>query len=114
MTTADLALERGDDGTLCVRLSGSWRIGPELPSASAVSEAAETSPRPEQIAFDACLADLSPQARRALALRFADKLPRTELAARLGIGTHGAKSLLQRSYARLRLCIERRLRDGSV
>lgn len=63
-------------------------------------------------ALDTCLAELSPQARLALALRFAEKLPRPELAERLGIGPHGAKSLLQRSYARLRLCIERRLRDA--
>ncbi len=61
-------------------------------------------------ALQQCLTDLSDQARQALTLRFAEQLDRPAIAARLGIGSHGVKSLLQRSYARLRACIERRLR----
>lgn len=57
-----------------------------------------------------CLDTLSAQARRALELRFVDRFTRGAIAAELGLGEHGAKSLLQRSYARLRACIERRLR----
>lgn len=60
-------------------------------------------------ALDACLEELSAEARLALSLRFAEQLDRRSIAARLGIGEHGAKSLLQRTYARLRTCIERRL-----
>ena len=63
-------------------------------------------------ALRACLDELTPSARRALELRFGERLDRGALAVRLGIGPHGVKSLLQRSYARLRVCIERRLRDG--
>lgn len=63
-------------------------------------------------ALDACLEELGAKARRALSLRFGEKLDRNALAERLGIGAHGVKSLLQRSYARLRVCIERRLRDA--
>jgi RNA polymerase sigma-70 factor (ECF subfamily) len=65
-------------------------------------------------ALTACLADLPDRARRALALRFAERLDRRALAAQLGIGAHGVKSVLQRSYARLRACIERRLRDAEA
>ncbi|MCA8944347.1 MAG: sigma-70 family RNA polymerase sigma factor [Planctomycetes bacterium] len=60
-------------------------------------------------ALDACLETLSDQARRALELRFGERFTRDAIAAELGIGAHGIKSLLQRSYARLRVCIERRL-----
>lgn len=59
-----------------------------------------------------CVEELVPRARKALDLRFAERLDRDAIAARLGIGAHGAKSLLQRTYARLRACIERRLGDG--
>ena len=62
-------------------------------------------------ALDACLAELPDRARAALALRFGERLEQAALATRLGIGVHGVKSLLQRSYARLRVCVERRLRD---
>ena len=58
-----------------------------------------------------CLRDLSDQARTALELRFGERCDRKAIAARLGIGEEGAKSILQRSYSRLRVCIERRLRD---
>jgi RNA polymerase sigma-70 factor (ECF subfamily) len=62
-------------------------------------------------ALDACLDELPRPARAALDLRFRERLDRSALAARLGLGENGAKSLLQRTYARLRVCIERRLRD---
>ena len=61
-------------------------------------------------ALDECLATLPAPARHALALRFSGRGDRDALAAQLGIGAHGVKSLLQRSYAQLRACIARRLR----
>ncbi len=60
-------------------------------------------------ALRVCLGQLAPAAREALSLRYSDKFERPAIAAALGLSTHGVKSLLQRSYARLRVCIERRL-----
>lgn len=60
-----------------------------------------------------CLEVLSAEARRALDLRFAEQRDRRAIGAALGLGEEGVKSLLQRTYARLRACIEeRRRRDG--
>ncbi len=61
-------------------------------------------------ALDRCLDELPERARHALDLKFAERLERDVIAARLGIGAFAAKSLLARAYARLRACIERRLR----
>ncbi|MCR9246882.1 MAG: sigma-70 family RNA polymerase sigma factor [bacterium] len=58
-----------------------------------------------------CVARLDPAARRALTQRYADDAPRSQIARDLGMSEHGVKSLLQRSYARLRACIQRRLAD---
>lgn len=58
-----------------------------------------------------CLTALTPEARRALTLRYADQIDRRAIARQLGMSEHGVKSLLQRSYARLRVCIDRRLED---
>jgi RNA polymerase sigma-70 factor (ECF subfamily) len=60
-------------------------------------------------ALQACLGELPDAARTALGLRFADGLDRGAIAARLALGVEGVKSVLQRAYARLRVCIERRL-----
>ena len=60
------------------------------------------------LALRTCLAELSDRARTALDLRYRDELPRGDIAARMGLSTHGVKSLLQRSYARLRVCVQRR------
>jgi RNA polymerase sigma-70 factor (ECF subfamily) len=60
------------------------------------------------MALHACLRELPDAARTALGLRFADGLDRHAIAARLAIGAEGVKSL-QRAYARLRVCVERRL-----
>jgi RNA polymerase sigma-70 factor (ECF subfamily) len=63
-------------------------------------------------ALRACLEVLTPAARRALDLRYVERLERTAIALRLELSEDGVKSLLQRSYARLRACIERRLRHA--
>lgn len=61
--------------------------------------------------LEQCLAELPERSRRALELKFTDGLDRADIAARLGIGAFAVKSLLARTYARLRVCIERRRRD---
>ncbi len=63
-------------------------------------------------ALHACIDGLEDKARDALRLRFAEGLPRGAIARRLALTSHGVKSLLQRSYRRLRICVERRLRDA--
>lgn len=63
-------------------------------------------------ALQACLQTLSDPGRRALTHRYADGLERGAIAERMGLSTHGVKSLLQRSYAKLRACMERRLGDA--
>ena len=62
-------------------------------------------------ALRACLDSVPAPARRALDLRFAQRCDRAAIAAELALSEEGVKSLLQRTYARLRACIERRLRD---
>jgi len=56
-----------------------------------------------------CLAGLTDRARMALGLRFREKKSRTEIAAALEIGEHGAKNLMQRAKQQLRECIEEKL-----
>ena len=63
-------------------------------------------------ALRACMADLGETARHALTLRYVEQLRRRDIAGRLGLTAHGVKSLLQRSYGRLRACIRWRLGDA--
>lgn len=59
-------------------------------------------------ALQHCLGELASKARRALELRFGeDPVDRAAIAAQLNMSGDGVKSLLQRSYAKLRFCIER-------
>ena len=58
-------------------------------------------------ALQRCLQTLAERARQALDLRFRDRLPRVEIAARLGMSEDGAKNLMQRAKQQLRTCIER-------
>jgi RNA polymerase sigma-70 factor (ECF subfamily) len=59
-----------------------------------------------------CTDTLRAPAREALTLRYVERLDRQRIAARLGLSIDGVKSLLQRSLARLRVCIQRRLGDA--
>ena len=60
-------------------------------------------------ALRTCLDVLPPRPRLALQRVYAEGTSRETLAAELGIGEHGARTLLQRIRAALRDCIERRL-----
>ncbi|HUY33198.1 MAG TPA: sigma-70 family RNA polymerase sigma factor [Pirellulales bacterium] len=57
-----------------------------------------------------CLQTLTERARQALDLRFRDRLPRVEIAAKLGMSEDGAKNLMQRAKQQLRTCIERSMK----
>lgn len=61
-------------------------------------------------ALDRCLDQLPERSRHALDLKFKERLDRDAIGARLGLGAHAIKSVLARAYARLRTCIEKRLR----
>ena len=61
-------------------------------------------------ALQRCLQALAGRARQALDLRYRDRLPRVEIAARLGISEDGAKNLMQRAKQQLRTCIEGSMR----
>lgn len=61
-------------------------------------------------ALELCLQQLEARSRRALELVYGERASRAELAAALGLGEHGARTLLQRVRAFLRDCIERRRR----
>lgn len=64
-------------------------------------------------ALDHCLQGLPPRSRQVLERTYRDGLGRSAVAAELGIGEHGVRTLLQRLRAALRECIERRRRhDG--
>jgi RNA polymerase sigma factor (sigma-70 family) len=62
-------------------------------------------------ALDRCVEALGERERRLLAARFGRRAPRGAIARELGLGGEGAKTLLRRVKARLRACIERRLRE---
>jgi RNA polymerase sigma-70 factor, ECF subfamily len=55
-----------------------------------------------------CLQQLPERARQAIELHHVDGLSRRDLAARLGLGDEGAKSLLSRARDLLRQCVDRR------
>ncbi|MEC7583929.1 MAG: RNA polymerase sigma factor [Planctomycetota bacterium] len=55
-----------------------------------------------------CLEQLGPRARQAVQRRYGDGASRTEIAAELGLGTEGAKTLLRRAREQLGTCIENR------
>lgn len=57
----------------------------------------------------ACLDGLEGPGARAIHLQFFDGRPHQEIAATLALKPNGLKTLLQRTRARLRACIERRL-----
>lgn len=59
-------------------------------------------------ALQRCLAELPARSRRVLQRVYRDGAGRAELAAELGIGEHGVRSMLQRLRARLRDCVTRR------
>jgi len=65
-------------------------------------------------ALEACVAELPARSRRVLDLRFGRGLGRDAIAAEMAIGGFAVKSLLARTYARLRVCIERRIRDDEA
>jgi RNA polymerase sigma-70 factor (ECF subfamily) len=54
-----------------------------------------------------CLQHLDGRARQAIALHYEERRSRTYIGERLGIGEDGVKSLLRRTRAALRQCIER-------
>ena len=56
-----------------------------------------------------CLRRLRDRARGVLELRYAERLDRAAIGARLGMGEEGVKSLLARAKAVLRECVEKRL-----
>lgn len=58
-----------------------------------------------------CIEELPPRSREAIALRYGEGRGRAEVARRLGIGAHGAKSMLQRLRQSLRNCMERRIKS---
>src|SRR5690606_23645246 len=64
-------------------------------------------------ALRACLPTLPPRSRLALQLYYRDGLSRREVARRLGLGEEGAKSLLARAKAALKVCVQRRS-DGDA
>lgn len=82
----------------------------ELDAADAVWRQQDTEPRLQ--ALRECLAQLDGRGRRALELRYGEGLDRAAIAAELGLGEEGVKSLLHRTRQALRLCIERRCDDG--
>ena len=57
----------------------------------------------------ACIRTLQPRARRAVEAAYCEGQSRQHIAAELGIAENSVKTLMQRSRAALRACVERRL-----
>ena len=55
-----------------------------------------------------CLEQLTGRARQVVRWHYEERRSRTDIGARLGIGEDGVKSLLRRTRASLRACVERR------
>ena len=61
-------------------------------------------------ALDQCVQSLEGRSRRALDLFYREGCSRAELAQALGLGEHGARTLLQRVRAILKACVTRKAR----
>ena len=61
-------------------------------------------------ALQQCLDSLTGRAQQALQLRYQEGMSRKAIGKRLGITTHGIKSMLARVRMTLRTCIERQIR----
>jgi RNA polymerase sigma-70 factor (ECF subfamily) len=85
----------------CDRLHGLW-----------VVEAGDDGGEALRAALRACLQQLPDRSRRALELRYGEGLEREAIAAQLGLGDEGVKSLLARLRAVLAECVGRRMRRG--
>lgn len=59
-----------------------------------------------------CFQQLTARAQQALTWRFRDRLSREQIAAKLAIGQHGAKNLMQRAKQQLKECVARRMTAG--
>lgn len=59
-----------------------------------------------------CVGRLSGRAREVVRWHYEERRSRADIGARLGIGEHGVKSLLRRTRALLRACIEGRHSEG--
>ena len=55
-----------------------------------------------------CLEQLTGRAREVVRWHYEERRSRSDIGTRLGIGEHGVKSLLRRTRASLRACVERR------
>lgn len=65
-------------------------------------------------ALELCLQGLEGEHRHALAMRYGEAASRSDMAEALGIGEAGVKALLRRLRARLKHCIQSRLRVEAV
>ncbi|MCR9248590.1 MAG: sigma-70 family RNA polymerase sigma factor [bacterium] len=63
----------------------------------------------ERAALRECLANLPERSRQVIAWRYGEGLPRDDIANRLGLGSEGVKSLLQRVRTALGDCVRRRM-----
>lgn len=61
-----------------------------------------------------CLDQLDGRARSVVAWHYEERRSRADIAARLGIGEDGVKSLLRRTRALLKACVERRAREDGA
>jgi len=88
---------------------------PTLAWADAVDELAQQPQALDDSRIEAlrrCVARLEGRARQVVHWHHIDGMPYSEAARRLGIGEHGIKSLLGRTRAALRACIEQQLQTG--
>lgn len=61
-----------------------------------------------------CLEQLDGRARSVVAWHYEERRSRVDIAGRLGIGEDGVKSLLRRTRALLKACVERRAREENA
>ena len=61
-----------------------------------------------------CMETLTPRARRAIEMRFAEEASRVEIGDALGITDHGARNLMQRAKQQLRECVDEKLRQADL
>jgi len=61
-----------------------------------------------------CLEQLDGRARSVVAWHYEERRSRADIAGRLGIGEDGVKSLLRRTRALLKACVERRAREDGA
>lgn len=77
-----------------------------------IEQAGDDAGEAQRVALRACLEELPARSRQVVSMRYGEELGRAAIAAKVGLGEEGVKSLLARVRKALGGCVQRRLGRG--